>query len=529
MKSNKQSTFKVNLALCHAAGILLLLGIAFLPVSDARFLPPLRAVAILAASAAMGFGLRVLRRKIFFGSGISLHRSFSYEAIVQTVQLISPFFPRRAFEAEFLEGEGHIVSTKVLSWLSLRAVSSLSLAIFSIAVLMKIFLGGLHFAAALVVALIFVLISRDSWKEAPLRFTMMLVGGSFIWIAEGVLFCLAAKACSIETDKAVALYILFTGLYELSPSPFALGVAELPVLFLGGESFAPIFAFHCMRALPTFIFGWLYLSRYKFSVSDFFNPGLVDVLARRKSLEVGRATAKIAKIAIVIPAFNEEKRISPFLHSVLEYANTNKLVTQVVIVDDGSSDRTAGIVSEFSAKNECVRLISNGNNRGKGFSVRRGVLAAEADAILYADADGATPITEMEPLLDALNSSAEIAIGSRRSAKAERTGFRYAIGGVFYRVVNLLAVPGIDDSQCGFKMFTREAAGKIFARSLEDGWAFDVEILYVAQLLGYRIAQIPVRWTEQEGSKVSVLRDSLKMLVAVFRIRSRHGGLMKDA
>ncbi len=529
MKSNKQSTFKFNLALCHAAGILLLLGIAFHSVPDASSLPPLRAVAILAASAAAGFALRVLRRKIFFGPGISLHRSLSYEAIVQTVQLTSPFFPRRAFEAEFLEGDGHLSSTRVLSWLSLRAVSSLSLAIFSIAVLMKIFLGGFLFAAALAAVLLFVLISRASWKETPLRFTMMLAGGSLIWIAEGFLFCLAAKACSIETDKAVALYILFTGLYELSPSPFALGVAELPVLFVGGEVFAPVFAFHCMRALPTFILGWLYLSRYKFSISDFSNPGLVDVLARRKSLEVGRTSAKIAKIAIVIPAFNEEKRISPFLHSVLEYANTNRLLTQVLIVDDGSSDRTAGIVGEFAAKNECVRLISNGNNRGKGFSVRRGVLAAEADAILYADADGATPITEMEPLLDALNSGAEIAIGSRRSAKAERTGFRQAVGGVFYKIVNLLAVPGIDDTQCGFKIFTGEAAKKIFSRSLEDGWAFDVEILYVAQLLGYRIAQIPVRWSEKPGSKVSVLRDSLKMLVAVFRIRSRHGGLMKDA
>jgi dolichyl-phosphate beta-glucosyltransferase len=239
---------------------------------------------------------------------------------------------------------------------------------------------------------------------------------------------------------------------------------------------------------------------------------------------------EIAKIAIVIPAFNEEKRLPPFLESVLDYAKKNPVLNSVIIVDDGSSDRTVEIVENFAKKNPILNIIKNEKNCGKGFAVRRGILNSEADAVLYADADGATPIEELDKLLDALRSTgADIAVGSRLSAQAKRSGFRALVGKIFRMIVKILAVPNIDDTQCGFKLFRRDVAKMLFSRSVEDGWAFDVEILYMAQLFAYSMVQRPLNWSEKAGSKVNIAKDSLKMLIAVFRIRKRHYDLSKDS
>jgi dolichyl-phosphate beta-glucosyltransferase len=170
-------------------------------------------------------------------------------------------------------------------------------------------------------------------------------------------------------------------------------------------------------------------------------------------------------------------------------------------------------------------------NQGKGAAVRRGVLEARGRYILFADADGATPIAELDRFRPAMAANIEVVIGSRRLAAPdvvrEREGFRAMMGSAFYTLVNLLAVPGIRDTQCGFKMFRRDAARRLFAWSCEKGWAFDVEILYLAQRVGYAIEEVAVNWRAVEGSKVSPVADSLRMFLAVFRIRARHAGFLK--
>ncbi|HPN84653.1 MAG TPA: glycosyltransferase family 2 protein [Victivallales bacterium] len=529
--SKKYFAFKINLALCLIAGISIFAFIVVKFPHDIALRMGIFPISLLLMSSISGFLLRVFRRKMFFLRQISFHQSFAYEAIVQTAQIVSPFFPRKAFEAEFLQNEGETSSERLISWLASRTSASIILAFSALSVVLYILLGMPWPLIGISLAMFFLAYSFSAWKGQTLKFLLMFIGGSLIWVIEGYLFCLAANACSIPTRDAVVIYILFTGLYEMSPCPFAIGVAELPV-FISGFNCLPVLAvFHLLRIVPVLFFGWLYLSRYKFSVLDFLHPKLVEVLARRKKTgeDNSEKLSEIKKISVVIPAFNEEKRLAPFLKSVLEYAKTNKLISSVIIVDDGSTDKTIEVAEEIAKKESIIKIIPNCENRGKGFSVRKGVLSADADAILYADADGATPISEVETLLNALRSGADVAIGTRRSAKAERSGPRALIGRLFYGIVNILAVPGISDTQCGFKIFRRETASKVFSKSLEDGWAFDVEILYISQLLGYSIAELPVKWSEKEGSKLNLLRDALKMLVAVFRIRSRHGGFMKDA
>ena len=163
----------------------------------------------------------------------------------------------------------------------------------------------------------------------------------------------------------------------------------------------------------------------------------------------------------------------------------------------------------------------------------RGVFEARGRYVLFTDADGATPIAELDKLLAAVGERAEIAIGSRRQVSAEaereRTGLRQLMGNVFYSVVNFLAVPGIRDTQCGFKLFRTDVARELFRDLNEAGWAFDVELLYRAQLFGYGIAEVPVNWHEVAGSKVNPLKDAMKMFLAIFRIRRRNAGLLRHA
>jgi dolichyl-phosphate beta-glucosyltransferase len=161
------------------------------------------------------------------------------------------------------------------------------------------------------------------------------------------------------------------------------------------------------------------------------------------------------------------------------------------------------------------------------------MLKARGDFIMFADADGATPIDELDKFLPFIKADCEVMIASRFSgdsdnADVSRKGFRAFLGMFFYKLVNLLAVPGIKDTQCGFKIFRKDIAEKILAHAEETGWAFDVEFLYIAQLFGCEIKEISVNWSEIEGSKVNPVKDSIKMLTAIFRIRSTHGGFLND-
>jgi dolichyl-phosphate beta-glucosyltransferase len=221
------------------------------------------------------------------------------------------------------------------------------------------------------------------------------------------------------------------------------------------------------------------------------------------------------------------------LEDVRKYIDGIGMSAEILIVDDGSKDGTADVVERVAGEDSRVRLIRQVSNQGKGAAVKRGMLEAKGKFAIYADADGATPITELDKFIPLMMENATIIIGSRKASSDEvdrsRKGIRALMGIFFYKIVNFFAVPGIQDTQCGFKMFRCDVARKIFSRAAENGWAFDVELLYIAQLLGYSIHEVPVNWHEVEGSKVNPLKDSLKMLVAIFRIRSVHGGFLNNS
>lgn len=226
-------------------------------------------------------------------------------------------------------------------------------------------------------------------------------------------------------------------------------------------------------------------------------------------------------LSIVIPAYNEEKRILPTLVSIVRYLHARRIPAEVLVVDDGSRDRTAAVVRALGAEHAEVRLISQPANRGKGAAVRTGVLASKGRWVLFDDADGATPIEEVERLLCEAARGASVAIGSRALAAAdvrvEKKAARVAAGRLFAFIVNLVAVPGVGDTQCGFKLFERQVADEIFSQQRLERFGFDVEILYLARRAGHRIAEVPVNWTDVGGSKVG-LASGLDGFVDIFRV-----------
>ena len=228
-------------------------------------------------------------------------------------------------------------------------------------------------------------------------------------------------------------------------------------------------------------------------------------------------------LTVVVPAYNEELRIGATLGRILGYLGGRGATFEVLVVDDGSRDGTRALVEGLSASEPRLRLIALGENRGKGMAVRRGVLEATGDWILFSDADLSAPIEEVEKLAAALGNGSAIAIGSR-SARGARIGvhqpwYRELMGKTFNLLVRLLAIRGIVDTQCGFKCFTRESARAIFSRTRIDRFAFDVEALVVARRLGFSIAEVPIEWSNEPNSRVGVLRDSTRMLFDLVRIR----------
>lgn len=230
----------------------------------------------------------------------------------------------------------------------------------------------------------------------------------------------------------------------------------------------------------------------------------------------------LTEVSVVIPAYNEEVRLGATLDRILEYARTAGLDCEILVVDDGSRDGTAALAESFADRG--VRLLRNPGNRGKGYSVRHGMLEAAKALVLFSDADLSTPIEELEKLAaPVLAGEADGAIGSRAvggsNVEVSQPFYRVAMGKIFNRCVRLIAVGGFADTQCGFKLFTRESARAVFGRQLFEGFSFDVEILYIARVLGYRMAEVPVRWINSPDSRVSAVRDSLRMFADLFRIR----------
>ncbi|GMV37493.1 MAG: hypothetical protein AMXMBFR61_20010 [Fimbriimonadales bacterium] len=230
-------------------------------------------------------------------------------------------------------------------------------------------------------------------------------------------------------------------------------------------------------------------------------------------------------LAVIIPAYNEEARIEGTLRRVAEYLDGRGASYRVTVVSDGSTDETERIVRAFAEGHPCFDLLTYSPNRGKGYAVRHGMLNRDGDRMLFSDADLATPIEELEKLEAAMAAGADVAIGSRplRESRLEvrQPFYREWLGRAFNRFVQLLGVPGIHDTQCGFKLFTHEAAKEIFSRCTYDGFSFDIEALYVARLLRYEIAEVPIVWRHQAGSKVNLLRDGMRMTWDLLKLRTR--------
>lgn len=227
-------------------------------------------------------------------------------------------------------------------------------------------------------------------------------------------------------------------------------------------------------------------------------------------------------LSIIIPSFNEDQRLPDTLRKIAAYVRERRPNTEVIVVDDGSSDKTATVARSYQARIPLLRVLSNGTNRGKGFSVRHGSLEARGNIILFTDADLSSPIEEGEKLLAGLTTH-DVAIGSRavdRSLiEAHQSAFRESAGIVFNRIVRIILRLPFVDTQCGFKAFRRERCRIIFEQQTIERFGFDPELLYLARHHGLSTIEVAVRWAHSPATKVSMLRDSVQMFLDVFVIR----------
>ena len=233
-------------------------------------------------------------------------------------------------------------------------------------------------------------------------------------------------------------------------------------------------------------------------------------------------TSPAPELSIVIPAYNEARRLPETLRRTLAYLKARPISAEVIIVDDGSTDETPRIIDAWSPNFPGLRIVSNGRNRGKGYSVRHGMLEARGRVVLFTDADLSAPIEEADKLLGAL-ADADAAIGSRGVDRSlieiHQSAFREFAGKVFNTIVRLITGLPFADTQCGFKAFVRERARIVFEQQRIERFGFDPEILFLAKRHGLRAAEIGVRWAHDPATKVHVFRDSLRMLFEVLAIR----------
>jgi len=230
------------------------------------------------------------------------------------------------------------------------------------------------------------------------------------------------------------------------------------------------------------------------------------------------------RLSIVIPAYNESARIEGTLERVLWCVQKRQWDAEVVVVDDGSTDHTAEIVQRWMERYDRLHLVKNPGNRGKGYSVRNGLLQAAGDIVMFTDADLSAPMEEAERLLAALDAGADVAIGSRWLDKQKQTVhqpmYRRFFGRCFNWVTRKVMGLPFKDTQCGFKAFKREAAQTIFRLQTIERWGFDPEILFIARKLRYVIKEVPVTWGHDERSRISYLKDGMKMLEEMAEIRA---------
>jgi dolichyl-phosphate beta-glucosyltransferase len=228
-------------------------------------------------------------------------------------------------------------------------------------------------------------------------------------------------------------------------------------------------------------------------------------------------------LSIVIPAYNEEKRIGGTLGNIINYLNRKDYKSEIIVVVDGSTDSTMNVIKEFGRKDSRIRVAENKITRGKGYSVKKGILETRGEFALFTDADLSTPISEVEKLIHWLEKGYDVAIGSRslRDSQVEipQPFIRESMGKIFNKIMSLLVYTGFKDTQCGFKCFRRQVINKIFNRQIIKGFAFDVEIILIAKIHGFRVKEVPVRWLNSPHSKVSIIRDPLIMFCDLLRIK----------
>jgi dolichyl-phosphate beta-glucosyltransferase len=232
-------------------------------------------------------------------------------------------------------------------------------------------------------------------------------------------------------------------------------------------------------------------------------------------------------VSIVIPAYNEQEALPGAIESALGYLDDRSLAGEVVVVDDGSSDATEEIARRAAERDERVRVVSYAANRGKGYAVRRGVHEADAetDAVVFLDADLATPVEQIDGALEAIAEGAEVVVGTRIHPDAQieqaQPPLRRVMGAGFRRLTRAMLGLRVSDITCGFKAFERDAARRIFDLATIDGWAFDAELLVIANRLGLRMAELPVRWCDSRDSRVRPLRNAAESWRQLRRIRRR--------
>ncbi len=227
--------------------------------------------------------------------------------------------------------------------------------------------------------------------------------------------------------------------------------------------------------------------------------------------------------SIVIPAYNESERLPATLDRVLVHIQERGWNAEILVVDDGSSDDTVAIVLSYAQKHPRLRLVKNPGNRGKGYSVRNGMLHATGEVLLFSDADLSSPIVETDKLFAALAEGADVAIGSRwlrAELQTQRQPLhRQLFGRIFNLALRLILGLRFHDTQCGFKAFTRPAAQAIFPLQQIERWGFDPEILFLARKFGFKVAEVPVKWAHSEGTRLHPLRDGIRMFFELLKIR----------
>jgi dolichyl-phosphate beta-glucosyltransferase len=388
------------------------------------------------------------------------------------------------------------------------------------------------------------------------RVASALIVTTLIWSIEVASYYLLGRAIwdgmSVSTALLMLVVVNFASLVpltmggigsiEAAAPPFLIGAGAAPAAALAIVvlQHAGQYCFTTIAGAIVYIAGGFYrvpLTHRSAAAAAHDATGLNDSsLLSEARTSLGQSGIPLLPVArdrvqlsIVIPAFNEQARLPKTVMETIRWCTARTLGFEIIIVDDGSRDQTLALARLFEESDVRVRALAC-PHMGKGAAVRMGALNAKGEAILFMDADGATPLDEIPKLTAALADGHDVAIGSRvaqieHEVVVRTSSLRRIVGRTFALLVNVLAIEGIADTQCGFKMFRRNAAEAVFPRQKLAGFAFDVEVLFIARRLRFSIAEIPVNWVAQPGSKVNLVTDSARMLWDVTQVRWLHRDL----